>query len=141
MKLMRGSLFLGALAAAFGLAAVCAEAQSHQAKTNSEVHSAAKARTATAISNDKTEGNAILGEKETLSGTLVMVDPSQNLVVVKDSGDIPFDFKVTKHTKIELNQQQIRLAALKDHVQGTVTIEFIPRGQGDFARQIQLKAG
>jgi len=141
MKIMKGSLFTMAIASVFGLAAVCGGAQSHPEKTNSEVHTAAFAKTAATKANDNTESNAILGKKETLSGTLVMVDPSQNLVVVKDSGDIPFDFKVTKCTKIELNQHPIQLAALQDHVQGAVTIEFVPRGQGDYARQIQLKAG
>jgi hypothetical protein len=141
MKIIRGSLFAVARAAAFGLMAVSGVAKTHQAKTKSEASPATSTQNSNAAASEKAPSNAVLGKKETLTGRLYMVEPAQKLVVVKDSGDIPFDITVTRHTKILVNNQTAELANLKDHVNSPVTIQFVPRDQGDFAQTIQTKAG
>jgi hypothetical protein len=141
MKGLRTLLFAGAFAAAFGLLGVGAIAGPQAKKTETAKHATAKAKT-TAFQSEKAEGkNAALGKEETVSGTLTMVDPSQDLVFIRDAANTPFSFKVTKKTKIELNHAKAELSELAQQVQKSVTVTFVPMSQGNFAKHIQVSAG
>jgi hypothetical protein len=59
-----------------------------------------------------------------LSGTLTTVDSSHHLVVVKDSDGVPFDFMVTRGTRIEVNGKRDTLDSLSDSTNQQVTVRF-----------------
>ena len=75
---------------------------------------------------------------ETLSGTIMMVNPIDHLVVVKTAGGVPFDMVVTPHTKIESGAQSVTLQDLSSDINKSVSVRFRPEGRGDVARTIQI---
>ncbi|HTW95158.1 MAG TPA: hypothetical protein VMB03_13685 [Bryobacteraceae bacterium] len=75
---------------------------------------------------------------ETLSGTISMIDPALNTVVVQTSGGVPFDMVVTRNTRIESGNQTLTLQDLQQDTNRTVSVRFVPERRGDVARTIQL---
>ena len=72
-----------------------------------------------------------------LKGTISMVDPQQDLVVVRDSSGVPFDFRVQRSTHIVQGRQSVGLSQLAQNE--TVDVRFIPEARGDIARQIHVQ--
>lgn len=75
---------------------------------------------------------------ETIKGTVMMVNPAERLVVVKDSSGIPFDMIVNHSTRIESGNQKLNLDQLKADVHKNVSVNFVPERAGDMARLIQV---
>ena len=75
---------------------------------------------------------------ETLSGTITMVDPGLQTVVVQTSGGVPFDMVVTKNTRIESGSRTVSLQDLEQDTNQKVSVRFVPERRGDVARTIQL---
>jgi hypothetical protein len=71
-----------------------------------------------------------------LKGTISMVDPKMNLVVVRDSSGVPFDFKVARYTRIDAGAQREGLSQLAPNQ--SVSVHFVPETNGDIARTIQI---
>jgi hypothetical protein len=74
---------------------------------------------------------------EVLKGTVSMVDPKQDLVVVRDSSGVPFDFRIQQSTHIENGQSPVKLSDLAKNE--SVNVRFVPEARGDIARQIQVQ--
>jgi hypothetical protein len=141
MKSLRTVLFASAIAAAFGLLAVGTIAGPQAEKTPAAKHATTKAKKKVAASKKATGKNAALGKEETVSGTLFLVDPAQEMVFVKDASNTPFSFKVTKKTKIELNNAKAGLSELAQQVQKSATVTFVPMTDGNYAQHITVNAG
>ena len=75
---------------------------------------------------------------ETISGTISMVNPNLNLVVIKTADGVPFDMVVTPRTKIESGNQRVTLNDLSSDLNHNVSVRFRPEGRGDIARTIQI---
>ena len=75
---------------------------------------------------------------ETLAGTIMTVDPSQNLVIVKGPDGVPFDMVVSRATRIESGSQHLTLDQLKADTNRNVSVRFVPERSGDVARSIQV---
>lgn len=75
---------------------------------------------------------------EVLSGTIMMVDPSQNLLIVKGPDGVPFDMVVSRRTRIESGNQKLTLDQLQSDKDKTVSVRFIPERSGDVANSIQI---
>lgn len=73
---------------------------------------------------------------ENLKGTVSMVDPNMDLIVVRDSSGVPFDFKIAQTTRIDAGQQREHLSQLAP--QQSVTVRFVPESKGDIARTIEV---
>jgi hypothetical protein len=71
-----------------------------------------------------------------LSGTISMVDPKMNLVVVRDSSGVPFDIKVMRSTRIDAGAKREELSQLAPNQ--SVSVHFVPEANGDIARTIQV---
>jgi hypothetical protein len=80
----------------------------------------------------------VLAPKETLSGTVSMVDATQNLVVVTGANGIPYDFQVTRGTRITVAGQKSGIDGLADQVNKQISVEFVPRAGGNFAESIEI---
>ena len=75
---------------------------------------------------------------ETLSGTIMMVDPAINTVVIQTSGGVPFDMVVGRNTRIESGDRAITLQDLQRDMNKGVSVRFVPERRGDVARTIRL---
>jgi hypothetical protein len=73
---------------------------------------------------------------EDLKGTISMVDPKMNLVVVRDSAGVPFDIKVARSTRIDAGAKREELSQLAP--KQSVSIHFVPEGRGDIAQKIRV---
>lgn len=75
---------------------------------------------------------------ETVKGTIEMVDPDMSLIVVKDASGVPFDFTISRSTRIGTQKVSSGLEELKSDVNRTVSVRFAPERRGDVARSIEL---
>jgi len=75
---------------------------------------------------------------ETLSGTILMVDPAKDLAVVRGTDGVPFDMIVTRATHIKSGDQHLKLSNLASDMNKNVSVRFVPEGRGDVARSIQI---
>jgi hypothetical protein len=71
-----------------------------------------------------------------LKGSISMVDPKMNLLVVRDSSGVPFDIKVAPSTRIDAGAKREELSQLAPNQ--SVSVHFVPEGRGDIARTIQV---
>jgi len=76
---------------------------------------------------------------ETLAGTIMSVDASRRLVVVKGPGDVPYDMRVSRETRILSGKQPVKLANLGSEINQRVTVRFTPERSGDFAQLIRIQ--
>jgi hypothetical protein len=76
---------------------------------------------------------------ETVSGTIMSVDASKDLVIVKGPDNVPYDIKVGRGTRILSGTQPLRLASLAQEVNQRVSVRFTPERSGDMARLIQIQ--
>lgn len=74
---------------------------------------------------------------ESLSGTVSMVDPQKNLLVVRDSSGTPYDFVVTRSTRIDAGTQKENLSQLSANQR--VSVRFVPESKGDMAARVDVK--
>ena len=75
---------------------------------------------------------------ETLSGKIVSVDQTHNMVVVKTSDGIPFDFDITRHTQIKAGSQSVATKDLSSDVNKNVSVTFKPERRGDVAESMRI---
>jgi hypothetical protein len=73
---------------------------------------------------------------QNLNGTVSMVDPKMDLVVVKDSSGVPFDITVARNTRIDKGTTREQLAQLTP--KEMVSVHYVPEARGDIARTIQV---
>lgn len=73
---------------------------------------------------------------ENLKGTVSMVDPKMDLVVVRDPSGVPFDIKVARSTRIDSGAKHEELSQLTP--KESVSIHYVPEARGDVARTIQV---
>jgi hypothetical protein len=82
----------------------------------------------------------VLATPENLSGTIAAIYPSDKVISVVGSNGVPYDFRVNRRTRMEMANQKITLAELKNDLRDHATIHFVPQSNGNIARTIQIKA-
>jgi hypothetical protein len=73
---------------------------------------------------------------QSLNGTVSMVDPKLDLVVVKDSSGVPFDITVARNTRIDKGTTREQLPELTPNE--SVSVRYVPEAHGDIARTIDV---
>jgi U3 small nucleolar RNA-associated protein 14 len=83
-----------------------------------------------------------LASAEDLSGTITLVDPSDKEITLVGSNGVPYDFVLTKKTRIEVanTNQKIAMNELSSESHKQATIHFVPDADGNLAESIQIKA-
>ncbi len=76
---------------------------------------------------------------ETLTGTVMSVDASRHLMVVKGPDNVPFDMRVNGRTRILSGRQRQDLAALAAATNDKVSVRFTPARSGDIASLIRIQ--
>lgn len=100
----------------------------------------ALAASALAAGNTAASGNSVRNAwpPETLTGTIWMVEPHSDLVVVQTPGHVPFDMRVTRATRIQSGDKELTLPDLTADKNHSVSVTFVPTGAGDIARVIHI---
>jgi hypothetical protein len=80
-----------------------------------------------------------LGPPETLIGTITMVEPSKNLIVVRDKNGTLFNFVTRRSTRIVADDRRLTVTDLSASLEKTVSIRFVPARRGNLAQLIELK--
>jgi hypothetical protein len=92
---------------------------------------------ATSTKKHAKAGASYAAKPETLSGTISSVDADKNLVVVSSSDGIPYDFTVSKGTKITAGGSKAKLGDLQSGKQ--VSVSFVAeKKRGNVARSIEV---
>jgi hypothetical protein len=79
-----------------------------------------------------------LAPKETLTGTISMVDKTQDLVVVTGSNGVPYNFRVTRSTRITISGNKAGIDELANQLNKQISVEFIPKTGGNFASSMEV---
>lgn len=75
---------------------------------------------------------------ESLTGTIMSVDPQKRIMVLKDSSGVPFDMILSHSTRIKAGQRELKPGELASEVNKKATIKFVPERRGDIAESIQM---
>ena len=94
---------------------------------------------ATAKQRIETQASKKLGEAEELTGTLAAVDTTTGTVTVR-AKETPYVFRLTKKTKITVNGSMSDVEALAKQVNQSITVKFVPRSDGNFAENVEVKS-
>jgi len=92
-----------------------------------------------AKSSSRNRGH-VLASAENLSGTITVVDPTDKEVTLVGSNGVPYDFKLSKKTQVELSNNKIGMNELAGESHKQATIHFVPRSDGNLAESIQISA-
>src|SRR5450432_1145288 len=79
-----------------------------------------------------------LGPAETIRGSLMALVKEQRLIVLKADGGVPYNFKVTPATKIEIGGKKAGFEDLGTIADANISVTFIPMRLGNVARKIQV---
>lgn len=75
---------------------------------------------------------------ETISGTISMVVAEKKLVVLKGSGGVSYNFKVTGGTRIKVAGKKAKFAELAEQTNKSATVKFLPLRSGNAAQSIEV---
>ncbi|HTW56880.1 MAG TPA: hypothetical protein VMD99_01990 [Terriglobales bacterium] len=81
-----------------------------------------------------------LASAEDLSGTITAIGRSGKEVTLIGSNGIPYDFDLTRQTRLELSNQKAALSQLSGETNKQATVHFVPTSRGNVAKSIQITA-
>ncbi len=87
----------------------------------------------------KAQAERSVWPRETLDGTIMTVDTSRRLVIVKGPDNVPYDMRVSRQTRILSGEQPLTLAGLASATNQKVSVRFTPERSGDIAQLIQIQ--
>jgi hypothetical protein len=79
-----------------------------------------------------------IGQVQTIRGSLMAVVKEQRLIVLKGDSGVPYNFKVTPATKIEIEGKKAGFQELDSMTNAKISVTFVPMRQGNIARKIQV---
>jgi len=109
------------------------------AAQDASAQQAAPAESAKPEKMAKPAKHAMMAAAETFSGTISMVDAGKNLVVVTGSSGVPYDFTVSKMTKITVGGSKAKLDDLSGQTSKQASVTFMAeKRKGNLARSIEV---
>jgi hypothetical protein len=135
--------FVLTLAVGLCLAAVPGSKDSTTKATTKATTSSAAVTKSTAKSMKKSSARKmtdVLASAEDLSGTITAVDLSDKEVTLVGSNGVPYDFELTKKTRVELSDKKIGVNELSSESHKQATVHFLPTARGNLAETIQISA-
>ncbi len=109
-----------------------------QQTTKAASHAAAKSQTVKKVHAEASGAGKVLGSSETLNGTISTVDTTSNLIVLTGSNGIPYNFRVTRGTRITVSGKKATFEDLSAQANAQASVEFVPRSNGNFAESIKV---
>jgi hypothetical protein len=98
-------------------------------------------KTATEMSTKSSSAKSIhdvLAPTEDLSGTISFIGPSDKEVTLMGANGTPYDFQLTRTTRIELAGRRISETELANENHKQATVRFLPTGQGNVAQTLEI---
>jgi hypothetical protein len=78
------------------------------------------------------------GPAETIQGSLMWMVKEQRVIVLKAEGGVPFNFKVTATTKIEIGRKKSGFEDLDKLTDAKISVTYVPTERGNVATKIQI---
>ena len=107
-------------------------AQEASAQTSEKAH----AHSTRTMSSGKA-GHA-LADAESLGGTVSMIGNAGEMLTLTGSNGVPYDFKVTGHTRIKIAGNPAKFDDLKGQMNKQAAIEFVPMSDGNIAKTVNV---
>jgi hypothetical protein len=131
------------LAVGLSLAAVSGSKDSATqttAKTTKSSPATIRSTTNSATRSSAYEMDHVLAPAENLSGTITVVDPAAKEITLVGANGVPYDFEVTRRTRIERSSREIEVSELASESHRPATVHFLPTSHGNLAESIQIGA-
>jgi hypothetical protein len=80
----------------------------------------------------------VLAPAEDLTGTISFVASSDKEVTLMSPNGTPYDFQVTRTTRIDLAGRRISEMELANENHKRATVRFLPTGQGNLAETLEI---
>lgn len=77
-------------------------------------------------------------KSETISGTVTTVSKENQLLILTSSNGIPYNFKLTRGTRIKVGGQKAKADDLAAQTGKQASVEFLPLRTGNMARSIEV---
>jgi hypothetical protein len=87
-------------------------------------------------SREKAKGGA--AKLETISGTITAVHKENQLLILTSSSGIPYNFKLTRSSRIEIGGQKGKFDDLANQTGKQASVEFLPLRGGNVARSVKV---
>ncbi len=84
------------------------------------------------------KAKAAFGKAETISGTISIVDKDKKLVVLTGSGGVPYNFKITRSTRIQIAGKKAKLDDLAGQTNKQASVKFLPLRTGNAAQSVEV---
>jgi hypothetical protein len=79
-----------------------------------------------------------LASAEELSGTIGFVGPSDKEITLIGANGVPYDFQLSRTTKVDLAGKKIGATGLVQESHKRATIRFLPTAQGNLAKSVDI---
>ncbi|MGA7909239.1 MAG: hypothetical protein WCA16_17670 [Candidatus Sulfotelmatobacter sp.] len=140
-------LFAFVLTVAVGISLAASAPGSKSSTTKTTTKATTKAKPAASkravepvTKSSATKTNHVLASAEDLSGTITFVDSADKEVTLVSSDGVAYDFELTKATRVELSDKKIGLDELAGESHKQATVHFVPRSDGNLAKDIEIKS-
>lgn len=114
-------MVLSLLVLLVGVSVYAKQTSSSESSSTTETHKAKKSAHHAATENLTAK---YARGAQSVSGSISMVDADKKLVVITDSNGVPFDFKVTKGTRIEVNGKKSTLSDLAQQTNKQASVKY-----------------
>lgn len=84
------------------------------------------------------KAKAAFGKAETISGTISIVDKDKKLMVLTGPGGVPYNFKITRSTRIKIAGQKAKLDDLAGQTSKQASVKFLPLRTGNAAQSVEV---
>jgi len=120
---------------------LAATASNAKTTTTKAVSKASAKKTMNETKQSSKKGTSdVLAPPEELNGTISFVGPSDKEVTVLGANGVPYDFDLTKRTRVDLSNQKIAANTLPNQNHKQATVRFVPTARGNVAESIQITA-
>lgn len=82
----------------------------------------------------------VLAPAEELSGSIAFIGRSDKEVTLVGANGVPYDFQLTRKTKVDLAGKKIGATELAGQEQKQATIWFLPTSRGNLAESVNISA-
>jgi hypothetical protein len=135
--------FVLILAVGVSLSATASASSNSATRTTNKTTAKSKTATSKKAANTMKESHAkkmshVLASAEDLSGTVSAVNSSGREVTLVGSNGVPYDFELTRRTRVELSNQKIGMDELASESHKQATVHFVPTSRGNLAERVQI---
>jgi hypothetical protein len=119
----------------FSVAALSSSAKS---STKGATTSNISAKKSAAMKKNPARPSIVLASPEQISGTISFVGPSDKEITLMGANGTPYDFNVTRSTKVDVGGQKVGPTTLTSEYNKPATVRFVPTARGNLAQTLEI---